>query len=1017
MNSYFHTRLRVVIVATLMIFCAMSSTFAQSKQARGTTPAGKLMDPRNLSQQPAPFSTGKPAHDEIEKDYEPTNEKQLPGRPSSVTSIFDSDPSPTVTPSHLTSNFQGPSSGYFDLCIAVGPNHIVAVTNGGVSIYGKSTGTQIGSTVTLATWFSSVAPPNAQNDPRVIYDQYSGRWVISCIGKSETLGSYMISASYSSDPTQSWYIYNSNAELNGTEHSGMWPDYPMLGFDQQAIYISSNQADFVTNNTVYSKVRIFNKSQLYAGQSLTYTDFWDIQDASGGRVFNLGATHHFGTTPSGYLLNIRNGTAGTIFLWRVDNPIGTNPTLTRQATISIGSSSGPSGALQKGNSCPINALDGRIEQSPVYRNGFLYAAVSSATNWGSGNVSAIRFVKIAANSSDATPPALDVTYGADNLYYYNPAIYSDANGNIGIVFSRSGTNEYMNVRFAHRLVGDLVTRPSEAIKNGVGIYGNPPPCVGAPPRLDYSGAALDPSDETTVWFLGGWGGASGTGLGTWIGSFKFASPSAPTLVSPANLSQNVPLSYPEQPYVWPLLTWNSSFDAQSYRLQVMKGSSGSPPIRDLSITGTSYSLIGTDITYSTWFYWKVKAINSLGESQYSPTWSFKTKSAPSGGGECPYVATWDGERYKEENNILPQSEYPGNEGKKVTDYYKLLSAPVLRDNHYSIKIMEFEHERSYLDNVQLFSIDHHNETKIAVLPTGEIIEYTTPYELVNGDITEQLSQFDGKVINPAKGSGYTIDFHLPVTGLGPPDQNNQGGVVLGGWVLRNGRNINSGKEQKVGEISSGQNVAGASSPFTFRERPTLVYVPLEKLDRTLTVRFGERVAFDYAKLALKVPSAYQANELMLHSAVHSSQGNVSAKLSSIDNSQTEIIPGESIELEFDASPLPDNMKRDFMLVSHGRYDHINPINSEKPTAFSLAQNHPNPFNPITLFSYVLPQDVHVTLRIFNTLGEQVAIPVDEFQSAGHKSISFDASNLPSGIYFYRLQAGKFTDIKKMVLMK
>ena len=93
-------------------------------------------------------------------------------------------------------------------------------------------------------------------------------------------------------------------------------------------------------------------------------------------------------------------------------------------------------------------------------------------------------------------------------------------------------------------------------------------------------------------------------------------------------------------------------------------------------------------------------------------------------------------------------------------------------------------------------------------------------------------------------------------------------------------------------------------------------------------------------------------------------------------------------------------------------------NLEKPKAFSLSQNYPNPFNPSTVIRYSIPVNSYVTLKVYNILGQPVAILVNyEYKNSGYYEVKFDGTNLPSGIYFYTIQAGKYFDTKKMLMVK
>lgn len=91
--------------------------------------------------------------------------------------------------------------------------------------------------------------------------------------------------------------------------------------------------------------------------------------------------------------------------------------------------------------------------------------------------------------------------------------------------------------------------------------------------------------------------------------------------------------------------------------------------------------------------------------------------------------------------------------------------------------------------------------------------------------------------------------------------------------------------------------------------------------------------------------------------------------------------------------------------------------SSLPKEFALQQNFPNPFNPTTSINYDLPVSSMVTLKIYDIAGKEIATLVNEQQNAGIYNVQFHGSNIASGVYFYRIEAGEFTQVKKMFLIK
>ncbi len=105
----------------------------------------------------------------------------------------------------------------------------------------------------------------------------------------------------------------------------------------------------------------------------------------------------------------------------------------------------------------------------------------------------------------------------------------------------------------------------------------------------------------------------------------------------------------------------------------------------------------------------------------------------------------------------------------------------------------------------------------------------------------------------------------------------------------------------------------------------------------------------------------------------------------------------------------------------GAYEYAEPTGTHDclpvPQSTSLVQNYPNPFNPSTTIKYELPTSSMVRLSVYDILGREVSVPVNERRDAGVHEVKFDASGLSSGVYLYRIEVGSFVETKKLILMK
>jgi Secretion system C-terminal sorting domain len=401
----------------------------------------------------------------------------------------------------------------YDAAIAVGPNHVLEMTNAQWGIYSR-TGTNLAVTQFSSWWGTAAGTPF---DPKCYYDN-SGHFVMIATSVGNGMANMYVSISQTSDPTGAWWNYTFDWRLDGSTMSGNWGDYPGLGFNDNAIFINANQYTISSNSFRYSKVRVLSKTQLFSGSAAGYTDFINLSNANGTSAFTVKPARCISSSSSEYLLNTLPGGGNFVTLWRIDNA-PSSPSLTRVGAVLIGSYSVPPDAKQKGIGILISTGDCRT-QDVVWQNGYILTGFSERIGSNRNAISAVRYLKINTANANADK---DITYTASGVYMYYPAISADASGNMFMTFSRSGKSEYASMYQTGMLITDGSIQPSALVKAGVsknssGRWG------------DYSGIANDPNDGGTLWLYCGWANTSNR-WATWNASATFGSPGSPLAFS------------------------------------------------------------------------------------------------------------------------------------------------------------------------------------------------------------------------------------------------------------------------------------------------------------------------------------------------------------------------------------------------------------------------------------------------------------------------------------------------------
>ena len=384
---------------------------------------------------------------------------------------------------------------------AAGPEDLLQIVNSAIAQY-----TRDGKLVRytdLTSWFSVEYPQICPSgvfqcilgDTSIRYDAIHGRFLMTLQARDyrASLSYVLISVSNGTTYDSGWKNWVTNGTLDGLLATNNWADFPQVGYDQSAVYITTNQFSLTTNLFQYAKVRIFKKSELYnpATTTLTYTDLISFQNEDGTTASTLQAPILRGrygvNTTQPLLLNASDVLkADYLTLWRINNPLTAAPTVTRTTLKGVWPYDYPASAPQLGTTVLLETGPSSLAQL-IQRDGILFTARNAGYSNEPVTVtydridSAVNKVTLQARwiNGNYFYPAYDIpaTLGADNSLPNNLVVGTTTNDKgalayAGITNMKAGEGPF-----------DLVSR------NGAARWG------------DYFGGVVDPIDGG-LWMTG-----------------------------------------------------------------------------------------------------------------------------------------------------------------------------------------------------------------------------------------------------------------------------------------------------------------------------------------------------------------------------------------------------------------------------------------------------------------------------------------------------------------------------------
>jgi hypothetical protein len=873
---------------------------------------------------------------------------------------FEYDPTETVTPPPVElGSFQGiPDENTNippDPHAAVGPNHVMACVNSRFRISDKQGSTL--KTIQASTWYQSVLGGAGPFDPQIMYDHFHGRWIMlwDHLNTGSGVAYWLISVSDDDDPLGTWYNWALPAHLNGSTPSGNWGDYPGIGYDDEALYITSREFSF-PGFYQYQKLRIVGTNQLYQNDAgpVTWTDLWDIRDLSNINHDGLRPSVVF-TQPAEYYLispTTFSGTNNYFVLYRLTNPL-TSPVMTA-VHVPVASWTPAPNASQLGGGMSIEGGGSRVRHAAVYRDSSIWAAHSVAN----GVNSSIRYIRISTVSNTAIE---DARLGATGFWHFYPSLMADRDGNVAITFSRSGTTEYIGAGMMWRLATDPVgLQPAMLFKEGetnyVEDFGS-----GRNRWGDYMGIALDPSETNNFWMFTEYAASPANTWGTWWYHTRL-------VPYPAQYVQTIPGTY-----TFPNLEVGTTPD--TLNVSVFNIGGADLTISDLSASHPAYALVDLPSLPVV-----VGTFDSI---------AFKVVFNPLEHGDAV-------------DSVVVTSDDPLNPTKAIQLTGRgIVIGAALAGTMYAA---------SGPVNGQLYTVDIATGTSTALGPLGinelhGLAIRPSNHEIfgVNTGVTSTTLYRVASAYGDVHPAATIAVANLRAIAFSAGD------TLYGGTTAGMLYRIDpaTGATTLVGQ-ATGVAYSGLSfSPTSGRlwgsvrgviGRDRIYTVNTANADTTLIGRTGDNADTPYLAFG-------PLGEL------YGLKGQ-SAQINTLISIDTVTAVGTLIS-STGISGLTAIAMRTDSIVTTVRPDQA----EETPLRFGLDQNYPNPFNPATEISYQLAAVSNVSLRVYDVLGREIAVLAEGRKPAGRYVAHWNARNASSGVYYYVLRADGAVMTRKMILIK